>query len=332
MAHRSPLENYIYKSDANVFTKIVETAIYTEGSPFIWTATGSLPQSFHEADVAKQKLGKAHTNRNLTMKTSIKTVLAMFASSVAVALVGSGHLSAAEPPSIAYRLKQTKTLHFDESRKADLHLETVKKLGCEAVMENHGGHMDVSYRLTSWKSITMADEATAHKWEDWMKKSGFETLHAHGEDHAHGVAAAAATDPHAGHDHAAGDHAGHDHGAASSALPAGRYTGQQQPLAAGHFHGDGHDHGSPQAAGLEIVKYALPEWSTTHARDARESQELVAILKGLGCEVREDRHGDHGDVSFRCLQPMHVEFPSHDVASGWEGWLQKTGFRTQHVH
>ena len=105
--------------------------------------------------------------------------------------MGSSPLTAAEPrsvakpPSVAYRLKETKTIHFDDTRKAQLHLQTVRKLGCQAKMDDHGGHMDVSYRLTSWSALTLTTEQAAHQWEGWMKKSGFETLHAHGEDHDH---------------------------------------------------------------------------------------------------------------------------------------------------
>ena len=41
---------------------------------------------------------------------------------------------------------------------------------------------------------------------------------------------------------------------------------------------------------------------------------------------------DHDDVVFRCPRPMHLDLPSHRVASGWESWLQRTGFRTEHKH
>ena len=231
------------------------------------------------------------------MKSMLKTILiTQFALGLGI---GSVQLQAqppavGNPPSVAYRLLETKTIHFEDAQKAQLHLDSVKKLGCEAKMDDHGDHQDVMYRLKSWKALTLADEKTAHQWEDWMKKSGFETLHAHGEDH----------------DHADHDHAGHDHG----------------PLEKGHSHDDGHDHGE------EVLSYSLPEWKTTHAKDQQGADELVAILKGLGCEVRADQHDGHGDVVFRCPRPMHLELASHKAASGWEEWLKKTGFRTQHAH
>ena len=223
------------------------------------------------------------------MKSMLKTILiTQFALGLGI---GSVQLqaqppAAGNPPSVAYRLLETKTIHFEDAQKAQLHLDSVKKLGCEAKMDDHGDHQDVMYRLKSWKALTLADEKTAHQWEDWMKKSGFETLHAHGEDH---------------------DHGDHDH----------------EP---GHAHGDGHDHGE------EELSYSLTEWKTEHAKDQRSAAELIAILKGLGCEVRADEHDGHGDVVFRCARPMHLELSSHKAAEFWEGWLKKTGFRTQHAH
>ena len=88
------------------------------------------------------------------MKRFIRTILV---TQVAICLGAvSSPLSAAELPSVAYRLKATKTIHFDDARKAQLHLEAVRKLGCEAKLGDHGGHMDVSYRLNSWTALTLA--------------------------------------------------------------------------------------------------------------------------------------------------------------------------------
>ena len=96
--------------------------------------------------------------------------------------------------SIAYRLPKWKTLHFDDSTKASQHLAAVKKLGCEAKKDNHGGHIDVSYRTSKWQSLEVANDKLAHQWEAWLKGAGFETLHGHS------------------HSHAGNNHAGHNHG------------------------------------------------------------------------------------------------------------------------
>ena len=80
---------------------------------------------------------------------------------------------------IAYRLTKTMEMHFDDTRKAEKHLAAVKKLGCEARMDSHGGHTDVLYRSAKWKVMEVANDKLAHQWEDWLKKAGFEARHEH---------------------------------------------------------------------------------------------------------------------------------------------------------
>lgn len=193
---------------------------------------------------------------------------------------------------IAYRLSKTKDVHFDDALKAEQHLAAVKKLGCEARMDAHGGHTDVSYRSVKWKVMEVANDKLAHQWEDWLKKAGFETIHGHAADHGSGH------DPDDGH-----DHAGHSH--------------------------EGHSHGSQKA---EEVSYILPNWKTIHSSNAAQLSELVALMKGLGCEVRTQDHGGHQDVTIRCPAWKHVEVTSHDAATGWQEWLRNNGFETRHEH
>ena len=101
-------------------------------------------------------------------------------------------LSAAEhggESTIAYRLVEDKTMHFDELQKASEHLEAVKKLGCEVAPAGHDGHNDVTYRCPKWKSLTVATDELAHQWEEWFQAAGFETLHGHNEAPAQGAIA-----------------------------------------------------------------------------------------------------------------------------------------------
>lgn len=84
---------------------------------------------------------------------------------------------------IAYRLPENKTLHFDDLQKASAHLDAVKKLGCEVTPAGHDGHNDVTYRCPKWKSLTVATDELAHQWEEWFQAAGFETLHGHSEEH-----------------------------------------------------------------------------------------------------------------------------------------------------
>ena len=205
----------------------------------------------------------------------------------------------AKPATVAYRVTKPKTIHFDAPAKARTFVEAVKKLGCQARIEDHGDHLDVSFNLAMWKSITLTTEESAHRWEDWMKRNGFETIHAHGENDSH---------------------SGHNHGGDGGAGAGG---------AAGHSHDDGHDHSHVSA---EVLTYSVSRWQTLHARNPGEEDQLVAILKGLGCDVRTDAHEEHSDIVFQCPQPKHLELPSHRVASDWEKWLQQKGFRTEHAH
>ena len=101
---------------------------------------------------------------------------------VAFAVFGGMHVDtvqAAEKEIIEYRLKDWKTVEFEDAKKAKTHFDTVKKLGCEARQEDHNGHIDVSYRCPKWRQISLKSHADAHNWERWLEASGFETKHVH---------------------------------------------------------------------------------------------------------------------------------------------------------
>jgi hypothetical protein len=104
--------------------------------------------------------------------------VAVIVTASAVILTCTQSVRAAEEV-VEYRLTEWKTLHFHDAQKGNQHMETLKKLGCEVKQGKHGGHIDVSYRCKDWKKMTVANHDLAHKWEDWLKASGFETKHAH---------------------------------------------------------------------------------------------------------------------------------------------------------
>ncbi|MCA9067605.1 MAG: hypothetical protein KDA84_01695 [Planctomycetaceae bacterium] len=100
--------------------------------------------------------------------------------SLAVALTAlTTTAQAADREVVAYRLTNWKTVHFDDAKRADTHAQTIKRLGCEVKTGDHGGHIDVSYRCTEWREISLDSHSQAHRWEDWLKASGFETRHSH---------------------------------------------------------------------------------------------------------------------------------------------------------
>ncbi|MAT73125.1 MAG: hypothetical protein CMJ58_26875 [Planctomycetaceae bacterium] len=99
-----------------------------------------------------------------------------------------GTATHAAPPerqgfAIALRLPEWTTRHFDDPTKAQQHAESVKKLGAEVRLDQHADHSDVTYRCVGWKSLQVESDELAHQWQDWLKGSGFETLHGHDPDH-----------------------------------------------------------------------------------------------------------------------------------------------------
>ena len=110
---------------------------------------------------------------------SLKTKLLGGLAAALLAGVLTTPASAAEKEVVAYRLTQWKASHFDDQARARQHYDTVKKLGCEAKQDDHGGHIDVSYRCEKWKEIALKDHDAVHRWEKWLKAAGFETKHTH---------------------------------------------------------------------------------------------------------------------------------------------------------
>lgn len=80
------------------------------------------------------------------------------------------------PRSVAFRLAEWKRLQFDLPADAQQQLETLKQLGCEAMLEQQQGRIDVRFRAVRWTKVTVDNYELAHEWEKWLKTSGFETL------------------------------------------------------------------------------------------------------------------------------------------------------------
>jgi hypothetical protein len=79
---------------------------------------------------------------------------------------------------VEYRLAAWKTTHAS-GEQADKLVSTLKKLRCEVKVGSHGGHTDVTYRCEKWQSLALKDHKTAHQWESWLNRYGFETKHTH---------------------------------------------------------------------------------------------------------------------------------------------------------
>lgn len=112
------------------------------------------------------------------MLRSSKTFLSLFLAMVSLVAV-SETASAAEQEAVDYRLTAWKKKHFHDAEKASDQATLLKKLGCEVEQDNHGGHIDVSYRCQNWRRMTLKSHSEAHRWEAWLKSVGFETNHVH---------------------------------------------------------------------------------------------------------------------------------------------------------
>lgn len=90
--------------------------------------------------------------------------------------------------------------------------------------------------------------------------------------------------------------------------------------------------GSLQADSVERVEFRLMEWNSFHFDQASEAKEYFDTFKRLGCECKQETHGDHFDVAFRCPKWRSLSLKSHAEAHKWEAFLKKAGFETKHEH
>lgn len=80
---------------------------------------------------------------------------------------------------VKYHLQDWKNVHTKSNEEAEKLLKTFKTLKVETQVADHGNHKDVKYRCVTWKQLSTKDHQTAHQWEAWLKKLGFETIHEH---------------------------------------------------------------------------------------------------------------------------------------------------------
>ena len=98
---------------------------------------------------------------------------------ITVALFASGETKAQQGYVVQFRLPEGRSAHFEDSRSAEKVSQTMMRLGCEVRRQNHGDHMDIAYRCPQWRTIDVASDAEAHRWQTWLKNQGFETAHRH---------------------------------------------------------------------------------------------------------------------------------------------------------
>lgn len=87
-----------------------------------------------------------------------------------------------------------------------------------------------------------------------------------------------------------------------------------------------------QADSLEKVEFRLMTWKSLHFDQASQAKEYFQTFKSIGCECKQESHGDHIDVAFRCPKWRSLSLKSHAEAHKWEAFLKKAGFETAHKH
>ena len=83
---------------------------------------------------------------------------------------------------------------------------------------------------------------------------------------------------------------------------------------------------------IERVDYRLADWKSLHFKDAKQAASYVKTFKAIGVDHKQESHGDHIDVTFRCPKWRTLRLKTHKDAHQWEGFLKKIGFETKHDH
>ncbi len=82
-------------------------------------------------------------------------------------------------PTVSFRMTNGRSAHIHDLAQAQALEETFKMLGCKVSTHAHNGHVDLSVQCKEWLTIGLTSEPSAHSWQDWLKKNGFETRHTH---------------------------------------------------------------------------------------------------------------------------------------------------------
>lgn len=180
-----------------------------------------------------------------------------------------GHEGHAHAEVVAYQLADWHEMHFKDVKKAAQHLKTVKEMGCEVKETKHAGHIDIVYRCTGWKELTLGSHKLAVQWLGWMKGAGFETHHADvAERFMHGdeTIQLRLTDWET------------VHLTGPEMKSAREFTATLQEIGCSvksHAHGDHAD-----------VSYRCPTWATIHVPDDAAADQWQEWLKSHGFETK----------------------------------------------
>ena len=78
-----------------------------------------------------------------------------------------------------------------------------------------------------------------------------------------------------------------------------------------------------QPAIVKKVGFRMANWRTVHGDGTKATTDLVTTLQKIGCEVKQDNHGGHTDISFRCPSWKTISVQNDDQSNQWHQWLVK---------
>jgi hypothetical protein len=87
-----------------------------------------------------------------------------------------------------------------------------------------------------------------------------------------------------------------------------------------------------RASSASTIAFRLGKWKSMHFDNAELAKQHLATVKQIGCEARQEKHGGHIDVTYRCAAWRPLVVGSEELAHQWESWLQDSGFETLHGH
>lgn len=118
----------------------------------------------------------------------------------------------------------------------------------------------------------------------------------------------------------------------SAAPVAAQQTTQEQPAAqVGSTANTGAADTTQVAADVDSPKrigFRLPEWKSLHVHDADQLAQLTATFEKLGCEVQQNAHNGHTDLSFRCANWQSLTLENYDQVQQWKSWLDQHSFES----
>ena len=85
---------------------------------------------------------------------------------------------------------------------------------------------------------------------------------------------------------------------------------------------------SQHPALVKRVGFRMTNWQTIHSDGTPATQERITTLQNIGCEVRQDNHGGHVDIGFRCPTWKTISVQDDDQSDQWRNWLVENEFET----